>query len=112
MRISKWIMWIISKSHREKNFFFDIFAIHLSSKYEKRCQMYVRLFCLFHGSKTQGCIKMNGFYFVLSYLVLAPNKEMHSNYYSKRYAQFVPVLSSLLTGVENISDIPRTPWII
>ena len=37
-----------------KNFFFDIFAIHLSSRYEKRCQMCVRIFCLFHGSKNQG----------------------------------------------------------
>ena len=36
MRISKRIMWIISKSHRE-NFFFDIFAIHLSSRHEKGC---------------------------------------------------------------------------
>ena len=38
-----------------KKFFLYIFAIHLSSRYEKRCQMCVRLFCLFYGSKNQGC---------------------------------------------------------
>ncbi len=41
-----------------KKFFFDIFAIHLSSRYEKRCQMCVRLFCLFHGSKNQGWLSI------------------------------------------------------
>ena len=49
-QISKRIMWIISKSHREKKFFFDIFAIHSSSRHEKCCQMNVRLFSLFRGS--------------------------------------------------------------
>ena len=49
-QISKWIMWIISKSHREKKFFFDIFAIHSSTRHEKRCQMRLRLFSLFRGS--------------------------------------------------------------
>ena len=44
-------MWIISKSHREIFFFFfDIFAIHSSSRHEKRCQISVRLFSLFRGS--------------------------------------------------------------
>merc|ERR1740129_2595189 len=46
-------MWIISKSHRENFFFFYIFAIHSSSRYEKRCQMLQRLFSLFQGSKNQ-----------------------------------------------------------
>ena len=46
-------MWIISKSHREKFFFFDIFAIHSSSRHEKCCQMSVRLFSLFQGSRNQ-----------------------------------------------------------
>ena len=50
MRISKRIMWIISKSHRDFFFFFDIFAIHSSSRHEKRCQMSLRLFSLFRGS--------------------------------------------------------------
>ena len=36
-----------------KKFFFDIFAIHLTSRYEKRCQMLQRLFSLFQGSKNQ-----------------------------------------------------------
>ena len=36
-----------------KNFFFDIFAIHLTSRYEKRCRMLQRLFSLFQGSKNQ-----------------------------------------------------------
>ena len=49
------MMWIISKSHREKNFFFDIFAIHSSSRYEKCCQISVRLFSLFRGSIYQQC---------------------------------------------------------
>ena len=48
-QISKRIMWIISKSLREK-FFFDIFAIHSSSRHKKRCQISVRLFSLFPGS--------------------------------------------------------------
>ena len=38
-----------------KNFFFDIFVIHLSSRYEKRCRMLQRLFSLFQGSKNQLC---------------------------------------------------------
>ena len=38
-----------------KNFFFYIFAIHSSSRYEKRCQMLQRLFSLFQGSKNQLC---------------------------------------------------------
>ena len=33
-----------------KKFFLDIFAIHLSSGHEKRCQICVRLFSLFRGS--------------------------------------------------------------
>ena len=36
-----------------KKFFFDIFLIHLSSRYEKRCRMLQRLFSLFQGSKNQ-----------------------------------------------------------
>ena len=51
--ISKWIMWIISKSHREFFSFFFIFAIHWSSRHEKCCQMSVRLFSLFQGSRNQ-----------------------------------------------------------
>ena len=47
-------MWIISKSHREK-FFFDIFAIHSSSRHENCCQMSLRLFSLFRGSIYQQC---------------------------------------------------------
>ena len=56
MRISKRTMWIISESHREKNFFFDIFAIHSSSRHEKRCQMSLRLFSLFQGSIYKQCL--------------------------------------------------------
>ena len=41
-----------------KKFFFDIFAIHLTSRYEKRCQMLQRLFSLFQGSKNQLCISI------------------------------------------------------
>ena len=58
-QISKRIMWIISKSHREIFFFFDIFAIHSSSRREKRCQMSVRLFSLFRGSIYQQCRASN-----------------------------------------------------
>ena len=47
-------MWIISKSHREF-FFFNIFAIHSSSRYEKCCQMSLRPFSLFQGSRNQLC---------------------------------------------------------
>ena len=35
--------------------FFDIFAIHSSSRHEKRCQMSGRLFSLFRGSIYQQC---------------------------------------------------------
>ena len=38
-----------------KNFFFDIFAIHSSNRHEKHCQMSVRLFSLFQGSRNQQC---------------------------------------------------------
>jgi hypothetical protein len=41
------------KSHREKKNVLDIFAIHTSSRHEKRCQMCVRLFCLFQCSRNQ-----------------------------------------------------------
>ena len=51
-RNSKRIMWIISKSHREI-FFLEIFAIQSSSRHEKRCQMCVRLICLFQCSRNQ-----------------------------------------------------------
>ena len=57
-------MWIISKSHREKNFFFDIFAIHSSSRHEKRCQISVRLFSLFRGSIDQQCHALVTFVFL------------------------------------------------
>ena len=36
-------------------FFLYIFAIHSSSRHEKRCQMSVRLFSLFQGSRNQQC---------------------------------------------------------
>ena len=39
-----------------KNFFFDIFAIHSSSRHEKRCQMSLRFFSLFRGSIYQQCV--------------------------------------------------------
>ena len=67
-------MWIISKSHREKIFFFDIFATHSSSRNEKRCQMSVRLFSLFPGSIYQQWL---GTVYLLSLY---------------RYACFVPIL--------------------
>ena len=54
-QISKRIMWIISKSDREKIFFFYIFAIHSSSRHEKRCQISLRIFSLFRGSIYQQC---------------------------------------------------------
>ena len=38
-----------------KKIFFDIFVIHLLSRYEKRCRMLQRLFSLFQGSKNQLC---------------------------------------------------------
>ena len=43
-----------------KKFFFDIFAIHSSSRHEKRCQISVRLFSLFPGSIYQqwDCIQI------------------------------------------------------
>ena len=34
-------------------FFFNFFAIHSSSIHEKRCQMFVKLFCLFQCSRNQ-----------------------------------------------------------
>ena len=40
-----------------KKIFFYIFAIHLTSRYEKRCRMLQRLFSLFQGSKNQLCEK-------------------------------------------------------
>ena len=42
----------LKKPPWKKNFF-DIFAIHLTSRYEKRCQTLQRLFSLFQGSKNQ-----------------------------------------------------------
>ena len=42
----------LKKPPWKKNFF-DIFVIHLSSRYEKRCRMLQRLFSLFQGSKNQ-----------------------------------------------------------
>ena len=48
-QISKRIMWIISKSHREK-FFFLIFLQSIHRRHEKRCQLSLRLFSLFRGS--------------------------------------------------------------
>ena len=62
-QISKRIMWIISKSHREKKFFFDIFAIHSSSRHEKCCQMSVRLLSLFRGSIYQQWFASQAFRF-------------------------------------------------
>ena len=38
-----------------KNVFFHIFAIHSSSRHEKRCQMSVRRFSLVQGSRNQQC---------------------------------------------------------
>ena len=42
----------LKKPPWKKNFF-DIFVIHLSSRYEKRCRILQRLFSLFQGSKNQ-----------------------------------------------------------
>ena len=46
-------------------FFLYIFAIHLSSRHEKRCQMCEILFCLFHGSKNQGWVDTLSFQVLL-----------------------------------------------
>ena len=54
MRISKRIMWIFSKSHRE--FFLYIYAIHSSSRHEKQCQMLERIFCLFQRYRNIQCL--------------------------------------------------------
>ena len=48
----------LKKPPWKKNFF-DIFAIHLTSRYEKRCRMLQRLFSLFQGSKNQLWIVLN-----------------------------------------------------
>ena len=55
MCISKRIIWIISKIHRENLFFLHIFAIRSSSRHEKHCRMLVRLFCLFQCSRKPQC---------------------------------------------------------
>ena len=52
-QISKRIMWIISKSHCEF-FFIYIFAIHLSSRHEKCCQISVSLLPYFKALETNG----------------------------------------------------------
>ena len=67
MCISKWIMWIISKSHCD--FFIYIFAIHSSSRHEKRCRMSVRLFCLFQCSRNQQWLVTNLWIFPISSLL-------------------------------------------
>ena len=41
----------LKKSHYEKKFFLNIFAIHSSSRHEKRCRMLGRIFCLFQCSR-------------------------------------------------------------
>ena len=56
-----------------KKFFFDIFVIHLSSRYEKRCRMLQRLFSLFQGSKKQLWLELRVYFFI--------RKKLHGQLY-------------------------------
>ena len=58
MCISKRIMWIISKSHRENFFFLHFFVIHSSSRHEKHGRMSERIFCLLQCSRNYQCIHL------------------------------------------------------
>ena len=62
-----------------KKFFFDIFVIHLSSRYKKQCRMLQRLFSLFQGSKNQ----------LWSTLTVGP---FNATFDKKTHATFVLVL--------------------
>ena len=52
-----------------KFFFFYIFAIHSSSRYEKRCQMSLRLFSLFQGSRNQQCKVLASLHQLLKFML-------------------------------------------
>ena len=58
MCISKRIIWIISKSQPWRIFFWIFLqSIYQVCRHEKRCQMCVRLFCLFQCSRNQQCLE-------------------------------------------------------
>ena len=65
MCISKGIKWILKKPLRI--LFLHIFAIHSSSRHEKRCQMLETLFGYFNALKTHGDYSQ------------VPNKRVGSN---------------------------------
>ena len=64
-----------------KNFFFDIFVIHLSSRYEKRCQMLQRLFSLFQGSKNQLCFVRDCSTIVYKYICFLMHNILRKCFY-------------------------------
>ena len=57
-----------------KKIFFDIFAIHSSSRHEKRCQISVRLFSLFRGSIYQ---QWYLFYYISYNMARTSGKRRH-----------------------------------
>ena len=57
MCISKWIKWILKKASMKKKL--HIFAIHSSSRHEKRCWMLERLFWLFQCSRNKRCCEFS-----------------------------------------------------
>ena len=75
-----------SKSHRENSIFFHIFGIPSSSRHKKRCQLFVRLFCLFQCSRKQQCLGIAYLYLICfpcsSWIFFARPKSMIKSLFS------------------------------
>ena len=99
-------MWIISKSHREKNFFYIFLQ---SSRHENHCQMRVRLFCLFHGSKNQQCLQSTRTRHQPSKQIkLNPQGSVKRYFFQVRYAIHTLYIIFLSTINSQISVFSKT----
>ena len=79
------------KGNQGWNFFFNIFAIHSSSRHEKCCQMSVRLFSLFRGSIYQQCTPINLWQDVMCILTACSSTVQRCNW----------IVLELLSGTNN-----------
>ena len=102
----------MSKSHREENL--DIFAIHLSSRHEKPCQMCVRLVCLFQCSSYQQC---NAFFSMKPYTILKRTcqNENRRHFMDKTQGRLCLLLDEFedyFSGLKSCKDWPENFFVL
>ena len=104
----------LKKPPWKKNFF-DIFVIHLSSRYENRCRMLQRLFSLFQGYKNQLCFLIISKFFrwtkpLKTKMMKLRNSRLNLLCFKERHKKWYPTLEEILINLMNIHYVFMWLW--